>query len=228
MVSFISSSKESFVMKKVLITILIILSAAICYAEEWTFEVNPNNIQMLSSSKLERPAYFLETFSVKNMINLSFFTARTFIPPYKDVRVFSFESPKKWPFLVIENGDANIYDGRSWGQTANMSLGKTSKQYIAAGYPLLIQEGKKTKLRKTFFSRRRCPRTAIGIHPNGSLIIYVTTRATLKEVQSYLHTMGCTDAINFDGGSSTFLYIDGKKLFSSNKAKSYPNVLCWE
>ena len=60
------------------------------------------------------------------------------------------------------------------------------------------------------------------------MIIYVTTSATLKQVQDYFAGLGCMDAINFDGGSSTFLYLDGKKVYSSNEGRSYPNVLYWE
>jgi exopolysaccharide biosynthesis protein len=108
-----------------------------------------------------------------------------------------------------------------------LKLTGTDVEYIVSGYPILIQDSKKTKVSKSFFSRRRCPRTAIGIHPNGSVIIYVTTASTLKEVQTYLLTLGCTDAINLDGGSSTFLYLEGKKVYSSNQGRSYPNVLSW-
>ena len=183
---------------------------------------------MCSSNKLQRPSYFIDSCKVKNMINLSFFTSRTFIGVYKDQTVSSYNSSKVWPFFVIQNGEAHIYDGKGWGQQMNLKLMGTDVQYLASGYPILLQDGKKTKVRKSFFSRRRCPRTAIGIHPNGSVILYVTTRATLREVQEYFSTIGCTEAINLDGGSSTFLYIEGKKVYSSNQGRSYPNVLYWE
>jgi exopolysaccharide biosynthesis protein len=162
------------------------------------------------------------------MVNLSFFTSRTFVGPYKDQSISVYKSSKTWPFFFIKNGEAYIYDGKSWGQEMNLKLTGTDVEYLVSGYPILLQNGKKTKVKRSFFSRRRCPRTAIGIHPNGSVILYVTTRATLREVQEYFSTIGCTDAINLDGGSSTFLYLDGKKVFSSNQGRSYPNVLYWE
>ena len=215
-------------MRNLILMSLIMMTSVVTLAKEWSFELNPRQIKMCSSQKLQRPSYFIDSCGTKNMVNLSFFTSKTFIGPYKDERVSSYESPKDWPFFVIERGEAYIYDGKSWGQRFNIRMIGVTTQYMAAGYPVLLQEGKKTKISKTFFSRRRCPRTAIGIHPNGSVILYVTTRATLREVQEYFSTMGCTDAINLDGGSSTFLYLDGKKVFSSNQGRSYPNVLYWE
>jgi exopolysaccharide biosynthesis protein len=162
------------------------------------------------------------------MVNLSFFTSKTFIPPYKDSEVANLTNPKKWPFLTIEkDGFPFIYDGKELTNLEFRIINDETK-FVAAGVPLLIRDGKKTKISKSFFSRRRCPRTAVGIHPNGSLVLYVSTSATLKEVQSYFISLGCTDALNFDGGSSTFLYLDGKKIFSSNQGRSYPNVLYWD
>ena len=197
------------------------------FAKEWTFEVSPTQLKMCSVSGLHRPQYFIDKCGVKNMVNLSFFNANTFIPPYKDLETTNLRNPKKWPFLTIENdGFPFIYEGKELNND-NFNIVRKETKFIASGFPILIREGVKTHISKSYFSRRRCPRTAVGIHPNGSLIIYVTTSATLKQVQNYFVTLGCIDAINFDGGSSTFLYLDGKKVYSSNEGRSYPNVLYW-
>lgn len=217
-------------MKKLILVTMLLLSTVFTYSQEkeWVFEVSPRDIQMYSSSKLERPKYFMEKFNIKNMINLSFFNSRTFVGPYKDSSRSSYKPYKNWPVFIIENGEAYIYDGTSWGQSVNLESVRLKTTYVVCGYPLLLKEGTKTKIRNSFFSKRRCPRTAIGLHSNGSVIIYVTKRATLKELQNSLLSLGCIDAINVDGGSSTFIYSDGKKLFSSNEGKSYPNVLSWK
>jgi len=215
-------------MKNLFVALLLVMTTVIIHGKEWSFELNPKQIKMCSSNKLQRPSYFLDSCKTKNMVNLSFFNSRTYIGPYKDRRVSSYDSPKNWPFFVIEKGEAHIYDGKSWGQTFNLKMIGVTTDYMVSGYPVLLQDGKKTKVRKSFFSRRKCPRTAIGIHPNGSVILYVTTRATIRDLQEYFTSIGCTDAINFDGGSSTFLYLDGKKVYSSNEGRSYPNVLYWE
>lgn len=214
-------------MKKILLTLLFLLSTNLS-AKEWMFEVSPDKLKMCSVVGLQRPKYFMEKYGIKNMVNLSFFTSRSFIPPYKDSETVNFNNPKRWPFLSIEtDGFPFIYDGKKI--TANeLEIVRTNSKFIAAGYPILLRDFKKTKIVKSFFARRRCARTAIGIHPNGSIIIYVSTSATLKQVQDYFVQLGCVDAINFDGGSSTFLYLDGKKVYSSNEGRSYPNVLYWE
>lgn len=204
------------------------LCTAIVSGKEWTFELSPRQLKMCSVSGLHRPQYFVEKCGIRNMVNLSFFTAKTFIPPYKDLETSNLKNPKKWPFLTIEgDGFAFIYDGKEL-KDPEFDIVRNETKFIASGYPILMRDGKKTKIKKSYFSRRRCPRTAVGIHPNGSMIVYVTTGATLKEVQKYFSNIGCTDAINFDGGSSTFLYLDGKKIYSSNQGRSYPNVLYWD
>jgi len=214
-------------MKRQLILTVMILSATLMHGKDWTFELNPSDIQMYSSSKLQRPKYYIDSVGAKNMVNLSFFTSKTYVGIYKDKIRSTYSSKKQWPFFFIKNGEAFIYDGKSLGQEFNLKLTGTDVEYIVSGYPILLQGGKKTKINKSFFSRRKCPRTAIGIHPNGSVFVYVTTSATLKDVQSYFMSIGCTDAINLDGGSSTFLYLEGKKVYSSNQGRSYPNVLSW-
>ena len=213
-------------MKSFIVTILF-LCTTIISAKEWTIEVSPLQLKMCGGSGLHRPQYFIDKCGAKNMVNLSFFTAKTFIPPYKDLETTNLKNPKKWPFLTIEgDGFPLIYDGKELNDK-NFDIVRKETKFIASGYPILMRDGKRTRIRNTFFSRRRCPRTAVGIHPNGSMIIYVNTSATLKQVQDYFAQLGCMDAINFDGGSSTFLYLNGEKVFSSNKGKSYPNVLYW-
>ena len=213
-------------MNKFLVVLLCVCSTVLS-AKEWTFEVSPRESKMCSGSGLQRPKYFVEKCGIKNMVNLSFFTTKTFIPPYKDLETSNLKNPKKWPFLTIEgDGFPFIYDGKEL-TNAQFDIVRKETKFIASGYPILMRDGKKTKIRKSFFSKRRCARTAVGIHPNGSIIVYVTTSATLWQVQDYFAQLGCIDAINFDGGSSTFLYLDGKKVYSSNEGKSYPNVLYW-
>lgn len=214
-------------MKNLFLVSLLVIGASISFAREWTFELSPEQLKMCSGPGLQRPSYFMEKCGIKNMVNLSFFTAKTFIPPYKDLQVTNLKNPKKWPFLTIEgDGFPFIYDGKELGHSG-FEIVRNETKFIASGFPILIREGHPKRISKSFFSRRNCPRTAVGIHSNGSMIIYVSDGATLREVQKYLLNLGCIDAINFDGGSSTFLYIDGKKVFSSNHGRSYPNVLYW-
>jgi len=214
-------------MQKILLSILF-LCTTVLSGKEWTFEISPQQLKMCGGPGLQRPQYFVEKCGIKNMVNLSFFTSKTFIPPYKDLQTTNLKNPKRWPFLTIEgDGFPFIYEGKEL-TSAEFDIVRKETKFIASGYPILIRDGRQTRIRKSYFSRRRCPRTAVGIHPNGSMIVYVTTASTLKQLQDYFISLGCTDAINFDGGGSTFLYLDGKKVYSSNQGRSYPNVLYWD
>lgn len=83
--------------------------------------------------------------------------------------------------------------------------------------PLLIYEGKKQVLAKTPFNDNRHPRTCACITKDKKLLlITVDGRAseaygmTLHELTILASTLNCKDAINFDGGGSTTMYLKGK------------------
>ena len=68
----------------------------------------------------------------------------------------------------------------------------------------------------TFFSER-APRTAIGVLDDGNLVIVIndgrqpgrSNGFTPRELADYLIELGCTFALNLDGGGSTALVVDG-------------------
>lgn len=83
--------------------------------------------------------------------------------------------------------------------------------------PLLIYDGKKQDLAKTPFNDNRHPRTCACItNDKKLLLITVDGRAseaygmTLSELTTLASALNCKDAINFDGGGSTTMYIKGK------------------
>ena len=55
-------------------------------------------------------------------------------------------------------------------------------------------------------------RAAIGIKADGSLLI-LTANTSLPKLSQIMVSLGCVDAINFDGGGSTNLYVDGQWLY---------------
>ena len=64
----------------------------------------------------------------------------------------------------------------------------------------------------TFITKRHA-RTAIGILPNGHWLFVVVDKInsldgmTIKELTEFMYSMGCTYALNLDGGgSSTLVY----------------------
>ena len=62
-------------------------------------------------------------------------------------------------------------------------------------------------------------RTAVGSTADGRIVLFVcdgriesSRGATLTELAAIMKGLGCTDAVNFDGGGSTGMVINGKHL----------------
>jgi len=100
------------------------------------------------------------------------------------------------------------------------------------GGPVLVQQGKMhiTNEEELKFTGKaindKHPRTAMGYTPDGQLIILViegrypgrAEGATLQQTAQLLIHLGCTEALNLDGGGSSCMLINGKETIkpSSN------------
>lgn len=80
--------------------------------------------------------------------------------------------------------------------------------------PLLLLQGKKEPLQDNAFSNNRHPRTCACLQKNGRLLfLTIDGRAepaqgmSLPELQDFLLQLKCKDAINFDGGGSTTMWL---------------------
>lgn len=90
---------------------------------------------------------------------------------------------------------------------------------IMTAGPMLLKEGSYVAQRddRTFVTHRH-NRTALGLRADGTTLLVVADgrfkhRAeglTLPELQMVMHWLGCTDAINLDGGGSSTMYIKEK------------------
>lgn len=88
---------------------------------------------------------------------------------------------------------------------------------IVSGGPRLVKQGDICTTLEAFYNEARfttlaTTRTAIGKDANGNLIIISTPKATINQLRELMHTLGCIDAINLDGGASTALALNGKIL----------------
>jgi exopolysaccharide biosynthesis protein len=54
------------------------------------------------------------------------------------------------------------------------------------------------------------PRTAVGTLADGKLVIVSTSAASIQQMRELMLQLGCTDAINLDGGASTALAYQGQ------------------
>ena len=93
---------------------------------------------------------------------------------------------------------------------------------LGAG-PLLIQQGRIVldSQRESFtrnFIEGRAPRSVFGLTANGQIkLVTIQDRVggrgpTLPETAQILQRLGCTEALNLDGGSSSSLYLSGRLI----------------
>ena len=98
--------------------------------------------------------------------------------------------------------------------------------HIISGGPYLLKDGNifiDATSQKLQTITGRNPRTAIG-YTKDNVMLMVTidgrkeglTGVTLKELANIMKNLGCYEAINLDGGSSTVMYVDGNIYTGSN------------
>jgi exopolysaccharide biosynthesis protein len=87
-----------------------------------------------------------------------------------------------------------------------------SEAFVMISGPILICNSRAQHLPDMDFANKRHPRTCVGISRDSILFITIDGRSeqaegmNLMEVQKFLLDMGCTDAINLDGGGSTCMW----------------------
>lgn len=94
----------------------------------------------------------------------------------------------------------------------------TDSNIMTAG-PMLLRHGALVPQRddRTFVTNRH-NRTALGLKPDGTTLLVVADGRfkhqaeglTLPELEMVMRWLGCTDAINLDGGGSSTMYVHGK------------------
>lgn len=113
---------------------------------------------------------------------------------------------------LLVNGDSVRIERTDSARTWERCL--PDRNIMTAG-PLLIYHGEEQSIRqdRTFVTNRH-NRTAVGIRPDGTILLLVvdgrtkqSEGMTLGELTRTLQWLGCTEALNMDGGGSTTLYI---------------------
>ena len=86
------------------------------------------------------------------------------------------------------------------------------EDFVLVTGPLLIKDAKRQRLPDMEFSHLRHPRTGVGITDESIIFITVDGRSeeaagmSLPELQAFLLSLGCLEAINLDGGGSTTMW----------------------
>ena len=98
---------------------------------------------------------------------------------------------------------------------------------IMVSGPIMIHNNEYCLLDSVSFNLRRHPRTAIGITEDYHLLLVTVdgrhpeaAGMSMWELQAFMDKLGCKDALNFDGGGSTTMYIKGK---TENGVVNYPS-----
>jgi len=101
-----------------------------------------------------------------------------------------------------------------------------SEAFVMISGPLLIDNSIAQPLPDMNFANKRHPRTCVGITRESVLFITFDGRSdqaegmNLMEVQDFLLDMGCTDALNLDGGGSTCMWTFDKGVVNRPSDKT--------
>ncbi|MCJ0741750.1 phosphodiester glycosidase family protein [Pedobacter montanisoli] len=125
--------------------------------------------------------------------------------------------------IVIDHNKLQI---KKWDGSTDWEKNLGESNVMLSG-PLLIINNQKETLDTVAFNKLRHPRTAIGIKPNGNLLFLTvdgrnenSDGMSLFELSKIMSWLGCTSAINLDGGGSTTLWVRGQ---NENGVVNYPS-----
>jgi len=124
--------------------------------------------------------------------------------------------------VVISNGRLSI---KKWDGTADWEQRLPDTDIMVSG-PLLSINQREEMLDSSPFNSNRHPRTAVGTRPDGKVILLVidgrssnSYGASLPELSKIMRWLGCTSAINLDGGGSSTLWVS---TFPENGVVNFP------
>ncbi|MEA1878258.1 MAG: phosphodiester glycosidase family protein [Bacteroidota bacterium] len=108
-------------------------------------------------------------------------------------------------------------------------LASNNEEWVFTAGPMLLQNGKKSDLLEGSFITKKHPRTALCLKENSILLITVDGRheqakgASLPELQNFLQSQKCINAMNLDGGGSTTLWMNNEVLNCPSDNKIFDN-----
>lgn len=119
--------------------------------------------------------------------------------------------------IVIDKGVLSI---KKWDGLVNWPEWLAEPNVMLNG-PLLLWNNIPELLDSSSFNVNRHPRTALGITKNGNVIMLVvdgrnanSAGVTLFELTKIMRWLGCVNAINFDGGGSSTIWIREKGVIN--------------
>ena len=105
---------------------------------------------------------------------------------------------------------------------------------VVSGGPLLVEHGRahvrvNEERMAADIAKGRAPRTAVGIKKDGTLLMVVvdgrsnnSAGLTLTELATYMLRLGAREAVNFDGGGSSVMAINGQVVNKPSDGNERP------
>lgn len=115
---------------------------------------------------------------------------------------------------------------------------------LLASGPLLVYDGSLSEQQDAPFNTNRHPRTAVGVTDDGRVIcVVVDGRSSesygmsIPELANVMYALGCTEAMNLDGGGSSTAWVQGQgvvnhptdnKQFDQEGERSVANAILFK
>ena len=116
--------------------------------------------------------------------------------------------------IIINKGKLSIL--RADSADLNWEHAIIGQDILSTG-PVMILSGNNQLIPNDAFCNDRHPRTAIAKKPDGTVVLFVvdgraseSAGMSIHELQKTLRWLGCSDAINLDGGGSSTMFIKGQ------------------
>lgn len=107
---------------------------------------------------------------------------------------------------------------------------RTCEEAVGAG-PTLVRNGKvvvdaeSEGFRDPKITRESGSRSMIGLKQDGTIVLAVSS-GTVTQVAAVMESLGCTDAMNLDGGASSGLFVQGRYVRQAGRPLSNVLVFC--
>lgn len=202
---------NKMLLKLILITSLVIIPYISVKAEPPTYKTTYYSGSSVKYIKVKATQKISVAFTIKGYksgINCSYFNVNTL----NTVKAGDYNRP----FIVIKEDNAVVL-------TDNKEELLNAKQTASAG-SWLVKEGKIYSTKDHFsksFKNAVVRRTCIGIDKDKNVYLVVMTKASLYRASVIMQRLGCTEALNLDGGSSTQLKYNSKFRMTGKKVANF-------
>lgn len=188
-------------------------------------EIPRNEINEISVEQCAQPRETLKSFYNRQankpdvLINGGLFGMKNGISCFGlivDGKIVANDGKRIFGIGVVGNSDVYFgkIDEKKW------------KSWIS-GYPVLIENGKKTTIADALELDYKARRSIWGISLKSIYLVTVDFPGmNFKDMQDLMLDIGCSEAINLDGGGSTRCLVDGDTITNGLENRAVDNVIC--